>query len=210
MTTTLQTRTSLPLKDRTFQYFFSKTFVYNILFEDTEVDERFLELDEESTMLSITGAGCSVATSMSQRPRRIDAVDINPHHLALSALKMISAQHSPSYSAHYDLCGRGWSPEPKESLAQIAYYMPNWIQRYWKKHARRFERSLYQHGLTSKMIGTLRKRAKLNASWLREVAACKDPQERVQRVERDLIPILQHPIVSAYLRSPLQLLALGV
>ncbi|MEM7676031.1 MAG: DUF3419 family protein, partial [Myxococcota bacterium] len=80
------------LRDIAFQRMFSGLFVYNILFEDSELDDRFLEIDERSDVLSITGAGCGVATMVSRQPRTIDAVDINKHHLALSALKITAAQ----------------------------------------------------------------------------------------------------------------------
>ncbi|GAB4212709.1 MAG: hypothetical protein OHK0013_35810 [Sandaracinaceae bacterium] len=70
-----------------FRSTFQRLFVYNILFEDSEVDEALLDLDERSRVLSITGAGCGVAAMIARRREAIDAVDINPHHLALAALK---------------------------------------------------------------------------------------------------------------------------
>jgi len=65
------------LRDRTFSSVFSNIFVYSILYEDSEVDERFLEIDTDSTILGISGAGCRIAGHVSQHPRSIDAVDIN-------------------------------------------------------------------------------------------------------------------------------------
>jgi S-adenosylmethionine-diacylglycerol 3-amino-3-carboxypropyl transferase len=103
----------LGVRDRAFQRVFANTFVYNILFEDAEVDETLLDLGPDATVLSISGAGCGVAGMVSRQPRSIDAVDINHHHLALTALKCAAAVHSESYTDFYDLLGRGWSPDPQ-------------------------------------------------------------------------------------------------
>ena len=96
----------MQLRDVAFQHTFQQLFVYNILFEDAEVDETHLEIGERSRVLSITGAGCGVAGMLSRDPRSIDAVDINPHHLALTALKCTAAQRLRSYARFYDLCVR--------------------------------------------------------------------------------------------------------
>ena len=93
------------LADAAFQRVFSHLFVYNILFEDSEVDERFLGIDTSSTVLGISGAGCRIAGHLSQRPKRVDAVDINRHHLALTALKVQAAQQLSSYEEFYGLFG---------------------------------------------------------------------------------------------------------
>ena len=41
--------------DRAFQHVFKHLFVYNMLFEDTEVDERFLGVGAQSRILGISG-----------------------------------------------------------------------------------------------------------------------------------------------------------
>ena len=117
------------LRDNAFQKAFSRLFVYNILFEDSEVDERFLGVNEDSSVLGISGAGCGMAGLISGRPRRVDTVDINRHHLALTALKVTAAQRMRSYSEFYDLFGRGWSVAPKQAIPQLTDHLPRWIQR---------------------------------------------------------------------------------
>lgn len=41
------------LADAAFMSVFKHLFIYNMLFEDSEVDERFLGIDETSTVLGI-------------------------------------------------------------------------------------------------------------------------------------------------------------
>ena len=83
--------------DEAFEGVFKHLFVYNMLFEDTEIDEGFLEVDETSRVLGISGAGCGIAGHLSRRPQSIDAVDINARHLAITALKVSAARELESY-----------------------------------------------------------------------------------------------------------------
>src|SRR5271166_1764786 len=88
---------AMGLSDTAFQHLFKHLFVYNMLFEDTEVDERFLGVGPESRVLGISGAGCGIANQLSRRPRSVDAVDINAKHLAITALKTSSARELESH-----------------------------------------------------------------------------------------------------------------
>ena len=197
------------LRDIAFQRIFTGLFVYNILFEDSELDDRFLKIDESSDVLSITGAGCGVATMVSRQPRRLDAVDINKHHLALSALKITAAQRLDDYETFYSLLGRGMHPDPKATVGKVADHMPAWMQRYWAKHWPRFQRSLYLEGLTSKMLVAMRRMTGVDASWL--VGLLDQPVEvRQQAIDDAITPVLRRPLVKMLMQSPLQLLALGV
>ena len=197
------------LRDIAFQRIFTSLFVYNILFEDSELDDRFLEIDENSDVLSITGAGCGVATMVSKRPRRMDAVDINKHHLALSALKITAAQRLRDYETFYSLLGRGMHPDPKHTVGLVSDHLPAWMQRYWARHWPRFKRSLYLEGLTSQMLTGMRKLTGVDASWL--VPLQDQPVEvRKQAIDDAITPVLHRPLVKMLMQSPVQLLALGV
>ena len=196
------------LRDRAFQRVFSRTFVYNILFEDSEVDERYLGLDEDSTVLSITGAGCGVAGMVSKRPRRIDAVDINRHHLALAALKCTAAQYMEDYDDFYDLLGRGWSPDPAGHLRPLMPHLPSWVATYWKRHSHRFQQSLYLEGLTAKMLRALRRQMGMGVEWARELCNMT-VDERVNTLHETLSQV-DNPLTRVVLGSPLQLVALGI
>ncbi|MEO1337031.1 MAG: DUF3419 family protein [Myxococcota bacterium] len=197
------------LRDIAFQRMFSGLFVYNILFEDSELDDRFLEIDERSDVLSITGAGCGVATMVSRQPRTIDAVDINKHHLALSALKITAAQRLKDYETFYSLLGRGTHPDPKNTVGLVANHLPSWMQRYWSRHWGRFARSLYLEGLTSKMLSALRRMSGVDSSWL--IPLLDQPVDvRLKAIDDSITPVLNRPLVKMMMASPVQLLALGV
>ncbi|MBX2812546.1 MAG: BtaA family protein [Myxococcales bacterium] len=201
----------MSLRNFAFQRAFAKLFVYNILFEDSESDERYLGLDENSSILSITGAGCGVASMMSRRPQRLDAVDINRHHLALAGLKVIGAQHLADYDIFYQLLGRGYLPKDAQgTVASLGEHMPAWMANYWRRHWRRFSRnSIYMQGLTSRMLMGLRKMSGTDALWLTDLIEAP-VEERERAIDAKITPVLTSPFVRMLMASPIQLLALGI
>lgn len=200
---------AVQLKDLLFQQTFARIFVYNILFEDAEVDERFFGVDEGSRVFCVSGAGCGVAGMLARNPARIDAVDINGHHLALTALKVEAARLCRPYSSFYDLLGRGWLPDAGPVLARITRDLPDWVRRYWRANARLFQRTLYGEGLTSKLVGELRRRSGIDGDWLRGLL--DQPVEARQAAIEEMIgPVLRSPLARLLTRSPLQHLALGI
>lgn len=198
------------LRDFMFERAFSGLFMYNILFEDAEQDERYLELGPDSSVLSITGAGCGVAGIMSRGPRRLDAADINEHHLALAGAKIAASRGVRDYETFYDLMGRGFHPDAQSLMHSLYAWMPDWMQRYWHRHWKRFARSsLYSEGLTSRMLSWLRRLAGIDATWLTSLLHAP-VAERIQAIDDTITPVLERPEIRVFLKSPMQLLALGV
>lgn len=197
------------MRDFTFQAAFRRLFVYNILFEDSEVDGKYFALTDESRVLGISAAGCGLASMLRFAPKRIDAVDINGHHLALAALRMAATQRLSSFEEFYDLFGRGWVKSPKGTIGSIALELPAWIQKYWTRHHGRFGRAFYEQGLTATMLRLLRSQIGVGTEWMHDFVA-KSAEERVASVRGLLGPALRKPLVGGLLNSPLQQLALGV
>jgi S-adenosylmethionine-diacylglycerol 3-amino-3-carboxypropyl transferase len=146
----------MPLRDWTFEKLFKNAFVYNILWEDTEVDERFLGVNEDSSVLCISAAGCGVANHLSRNPRRGDAGDIHPHPLALTPLKASAVRCLESHEELYALFGFGRHPSAERVVRRLVSPLPRWIRAYWKLHWRIFEKSMVQEGLTAQMLKGVR------------------------------------------------------
>lgn len=196
-------------RTRLFLSVFRRVFVYNIVFEDSEVDQKILGLDEDSSVLTITGAGCGVAGMVAKRPRRIDAVDINRHHLALTALKVEGARKLGSYADFYDLFGRGYTTTPAKMVRSLTTDLPAWMQRYWKLHHRRFHEPYYRQGASGQMLAMLRKVAGLGTEWLRQLIALP-LAERAALIEDTFRPALNRPYIKAFLHSPLHDVSAGI
>lgn len=200
---------SATLKDRLFQTAFARLPVYTILWEDAEVDARFLAVDDESTVLAISAAGCGVAGLLASRPRSIDAVDINPHHLALAALKCRAACALDSYEELYELFGIGRHARPSHVARRLSEPLPTWMRRYWAVRAGVFRRSVYATGLTARMLAVARRAAGIDEGWLRSMARL-GVEARLREVDALCASLVERRAVRAAIESPLQLVTLGI
>jgi S-adenosylmethionine-diacylglycerol 3-amino-3-carboxypropyl transferase len=195
--------------DGAFQQLFRHLFVYNILYEDTEVDERFLGVGPTSKILGISGAGCGIANHLSRHPKSVDAVDINARHLAITALKTCAARELGSYEEFYRLWGHGVHADPRRMAETLTKRLPSWLQRHWRSNYRMFESSFHARGLTARLFAVLRHLAQVDATWLRSLIAQPVKERRLLIVER-FAPVFAIPWVGALLRSPIHLVAIGV
>ena len=193
-----------------FEQLFARTFVYNILFEDSDVDCRYLDLPPQSRVLSIAGAGCGVAALPSFSVESLDIVDSNLAHLSLTALKTLAPRYL-TYDDFFELLGHGRSSRAKQMIEPIMLdkCIPENIRRYWRRNTKMFARGLYRSGLSSAMTRGLARLCKLDKAWITEVAALPE-EDRVLRVRNDVCRILQRPGIRQVASSPLQLMSLGI
>ncbi len=183
-------RNRTALRDRTFAHVFSNLSVYSILYEDSEVDERFLEIGHDSTILGITGAGCRTAGHVSQHPRSIDAVDINRHHLALTALKVSAVRHVPEQRALHTLFGGAPGKDPRHHLGETVSRLPTWLRFYWKARQGSLRDGLLGRGLTAQLLGWLRFLSGIDERFLRQLIA-KPVSARLTLVDELFEPVFE-------------------
>jgi S-adenosylmethionine-diacylglycerol 3-amino-3-carboxypropyl transferase len=194
-----------------FEHIFSRIFVYNMLFEDSDVDCRYLRLDSTDRVLSISGGGCGVAALLAFQPESIDVVDSNLAHLSLAAVKMLAPRYL-SYEDFYQLLGYGKTERAREFLDVILHdeQIPDAIRRYWQKNEHIFtSRGLYRSGLTAWMTQRLTRLCGITRQWM-EDAALLPVEERLAVIDREVCQRLRSPWVKVMLGSPLQLLSAGV
>jgi len=196
-------------RDRLFISVFSRLFVFTILLEDTEVEERFFQVDERSRVLGVSAAGCGLAGLLARHPERIDAVDSNAHHLSLAALKMSAAQRLERYDDLLALFGAGRHPEAGDVVARLATPLPDWMRWYWTRRHRMFRTGLYECGLLAASMKMMRAGMGVDEPWFRALADMTVP-DRQAEVVRVYSRLLGNPLVGALARSPLQLLAQGI
>lgn len=199
----------IQLRDRIFSSLFSRLSVFTILFEDTDVEQRFFEVDERSRVLAVSAAGCGIASLLCRRPERIDAVDTNLHHLSLTGLKVSAAANLRSYDDLRALFGEGRHPRAQELVEALAAPLPPWMRRYWARRHRIFSRGLHDHGMLAASMRMMRARLGVDERWYRSMLDA--PAEARQREAARLFGrLLAQPVAAAIVRSPLQLLAQGI
>ncbi|WP_433379452.1 DUF3419 family protein [Actinoplanes sp. CA-142083] len=195
--------------DRAFAATFRHVFAFSLLYEDSEVDNRVLGLDFRSRVLAVSGAGCGVAGLLAAHPARIDAVDINPHHLALAALKVAATRQVTSYDEFYQLLGRGRHGDPERTLQPLMAELPDWVGRYWRANHRRFRTNLYAEGLVGTFQRWLRRKLGIDADYLRALQQLP-PAERVERLSPVLTSLRRAWPARTMVNTPLLLLGIGV
>jgi S-adenosylmethionine-diacylglycerol 3-amino-3-carboxypropyl transferase len=73
--------------------------VYAQIWEDPEVDLAALELGPTSRVATIASGGCNAMSYLVADPACVQAVDLNPAHVALLKLKLAAARHRPEVEA---------------------------------------------------------------------------------------------------------------
>ena len=195
--------------DRAFAATFRHIFTFSLLYEDSEVDNRVLDLDLRSRVLAVTGAGCGVAGLLAAHPARIDAIDTNPHHLALTALKVAATRRVTSYAEFYQLLGRGRHADPERTLQPLMGDLPAWVGRYWRTNHRRFRHNLYAEGLAGAFQRWLRRTMGVDADFLR-ILQRLPPADRLVRLAPILTSARRAWPMRTLVNTPLFLLGVGV
>lgn len=197
------------LADRLFGSLFSRILVYTILFEDNEKDLEFLDLGEGSRVFTIGGAGCGVASMLAYSPSRIDVVDFNRKHLAVTALKVNAARGITSYEEFHELLGYGRHPRPRETVERLTRELPPYLARFWESGWRMFQKDFYSHGLYTKNLNIVRPFWPITPEYLKSLNA-KPAEERGREVFELLSRTMQGRVLGALIRSPLSILAAGI
>ena len=156
-------------KKRTFwDRLFVKAFeglVYPQIWEDPESDMLALNLNEKSRILCIASGGCNMMTYLTRKPEKIDAVDLNRHHVALNRLKLACAQHMPDYESFFKMFGCANLKENIENYDRyIAPHLELETRGYWSgrkftgvRRVYAFQKNFYRYGLLGTLIGFVHK-----------------------------------------------------
>lgn len=199
----------IPWRDRAFWAVFSRIPVFTILFEDPDVEERFFQVNASARVLSVSAAGCGIASLLASHPEHIDAVDGNGHHLALTALKVAAAQRLEWHADLYALFGHGRHEAPEQLIASLTASLPDWIRAYWARRSTVFRRGLYQSSLSTWLFAVLRAITGLDEAWMRRMLSLST-DARVAEIERLYARALKHPAFLLAARSPILLLGTGI
>lgn len=198
------------VKDALFSAIFARTLIYTILFEDNEPDLEFLALGPADRVLSIAGAGCGVAAMLAYHPERIDAVDFNRHHLAITALKVEALRRLEGYEDLHALLAVGRHPRARELIAGLAERLPEGLANYWLRRWRMFARGFYRHGVNRRNSRLLQLLWPLDADFLKTLSRAGPPAVRAETMRSELRNCLLRPLPAALVRSPVALLGAGI
>jgi S-adenosylmethionine-diacylglycerol 3-amino-3-carboxypropyl transferase len=194
-------------------------FVYNQIWEDPGVDLDALALRPHHRILTIASAGCNILNYLAADPAAIVAVDLNPHHVALTRLKLAALRHLPDHESFFRFFG---AADDGANLDAYEIHLDRKLDEdtraYWngktrplgKKRIEMFARNLYRYGLMGRFIGVLHGVAKLHGKRLDAILDAKTPREQKAAFDATIAPLFDSLAVKLLAKSPVSLYALGI
>jgi S-adenosylmethionine-diacylglycerol 3-amino-3-carboxypropyl transferase len=200
---------------------FAKAFsglVYPMIWEDPVADMEAMGLKAGDRVLTIASGGCNWLAYLERGPARIDAVDLNAHHVALSRLKqaVYASRASDAEVARFFSCP-GHSDNPFLYDRLIAPVLDSATRTYWSardKAGRRrisvFARNFHHTGLLGRFIAFGHAIARLNGVDPAVMLQAETMEEQRKLFDTHIAPLFDTRLVRLGARMPVSLFGLGI
>lgn len=131
-----------------FNFIHKNFLIYNICWEDSDIDRELLQINAESQILMITSAGCNALNYLLDDPHSIECVDINPKQNALLELKLALVRHTDKQTL-FQFFGEGRHPLYQQIYQKIRNELSYETRTYWDNKITCFDpmgRGFFYHG----------------------------------------------------------------
>ena len=192
--------------------------VYAQIWEDPEVDMAALELGPRSRLVTIASGGCNVMSYLTADPMQVQAVDLNPAHVALLELKLTAARHLPHYEAFRAFFAEA---DTRENLRLYERFVepqlaPS-VRHYWngrdlagRRRISLFRRNVYKHGLLGRTIQLGHLVCRMHGKRPQRLLDARDLAEQRRLFEAELAPVFESPLVRKLADLPATYFGLGI
>ena len=134
-----------------------KDVLYANCWEDPQPDRTALGIDKDDIVLSITSGGCNVLAFLLDGPRKVIALDVNPHQGHLLELKM-AAFRTLSYPGNLEFFGIRPCPTRVDCYRQrLRPCLSGEAARFWDGRQRKIARGIIHAGRYERYMRLLRK-----------------------------------------------------
>ena len=205
------------LSERLFTLLFSGL-VYPQIWEDPDVDMEAMELGEQHRVVTIASGGCNALAYLTRSPAQIDAVDLNPAHVALTRLKIAAIQHLPAQADFFRFFGS--SDNKHNTIAYDRFIAPNldsttrsyWERRNWRgvRRIAAFNKNFYGRGLLGFFIAAGHRVARLNGVDPSRIMEAPTLREQRSFFEEHLAPLFDRPFLRWMTARKASLFGLGI
>ncbi len=120
-----------------FKFIHTNFLVYNICWEDSDIDRKLLDINSKTDLLTITSAGCNILNYLLDSPRSICCIDINPKQTALLELKVALIKHG-DHQLFYEFFGVGKSKYFIQTYAKIRNELTAPSKSFWDQRINYF------------------------------------------------------------------------
>ncbi|MCK6451686.1 MAG: DUF3419 family protein [Alphaproteobacteria bacterium] len=209
---------SLPgVQERAFSLWFRRL-VYNQIWEDPRVDLLAMEVGPATRIVTIASGGCNTLNYLLARPASIDAVDINPAHVALARLRLAAAAELPDHDALFSFLGR--ADATGNAILYNRFIRPVLdpeTLRFWD-HSSFFRRpriayftdGFFRYGLLGRFIGFAHLLGRLAGGDPGPLLGARSLEEQHLLFERHVAPVFAHPVFRLGCALPMMFYSLGI
>ena len=133
-----------------FDWVLKNKIIYTYLNEDPEVDKQFLNINDQTRLLTITGSGDKALEYLVEGPGAVRSVDLNYRQNALLDLKL-AAFRTCEYDDIWQLFVQGYHADYRAVYTKLRPLLREPSRKFWDaKHSYfkkgMFRRSIYHHG----------------------------------------------------------------
>ena len=198
-------------------------FVYNQIWEDPRVDLQALQLDENSSILTISSGGCNALNYLCESPHKVTAVDLNRHHIFLLRLKIAALKFLPDYEDFFNFFGFGKHEQNIENYKKfIAPNLDEETKAFWESngvlgkilHGKRInyfkKGGLYEHSRNGYFLRFFHKFSRLLGCKPDEVLKAQTPEEQEKLYDKYINPFFDSFIIQAVGKMPVTMFGLGI
>lgn len=203
------------------EYVFASLFrklVYTQIWEDPNVDMEALEIEQGQRIVTIASGGCNALSYLIADPARIEAVDLNPAHVAFNRLKLAALSALPGYEAFYRFYGKADDTTNVDAYEHfIRPVLDRETRSYWegrtlsgRRRISMFHRHLYRHGLLGQFIGCGHLVARLYGIDPRQLLQARTMEEQRHLFEETIAPLFDKRLVRWLTSRKSSLFGLGI
>jgi S-adenosylmethionine-diacylglycerol 3-amino-3-carboxypropyl transferase len=120
--------------------------VFNMSWEDPEMDRRALQITPDDTVISITSAGCNPLNLLCQGPRKLISIDSNPAQTAVLELKLAGLA-TLDYETFFDIFAARRPQRVNDVYAsRLRGELSPRSRAFWDHNLKLVARGLYNYG----------------------------------------------------------------
>jgi betaine lipid synthase len=173
---------------------FGKTFIYNISWEDPELDKRHLGVGEGARVLTLTSGGCNSLEWLLEGAEQVTTTDINACQNFLLELKCAAVAQLEAEDV-WKLLGEGRHERIRQLFErELRWHLSPPARDFWRERLHYFDDGLYNHGGTGRGTGLVRKGVRLlagkNQSIIDRFLAARSIEEQQELWRSRVRPLL--------------------
>ena len=187
--------------------------VYNQIWEDPRVDLQALKLDGDSRVLTIASGGCNALNYLTASPESVTAIDLNPHHIYLTNLKIAALRHLPDYPAFFDFFGRADVPANVTNYHKyLAPELDAETRRFWegKNRIGYFAKGFYNYARNGYFLRFFHRFAKTIKCDMNGLTRAKSTAEQEAFFQKNVRPFFDNFVIKTLGKTPITVFGLGI